>query len=99
MVAKKGQWVQIHNTVLSPDERAPQVPDDTKKVPLEMWVKGNLTADAQMGEVCEVVTMTGRKVSGTLVDIEPAYTHDFGRYVPELATIRDQVKGILEGLA
>ncbi len=38
--AKKGDWVQIHQIVLKPEERAPQVPEDTKKVPLEFWVKG-----------------------------------------------------------
>ena len=41
-MAKKGDWVLIHKIVLSPEERAPQVPDDTKKVPLEMWIKGYL---------------------------------------------------------
>jgi len=39
-LAKKGDWVQIQVTILHPEERAPQVPEDTKKVPLEMRVKG-----------------------------------------------------------
>jgi hypothetical protein len=36
-VIKKGTWVLIHRNVLEPSERAPQVPDDTKKVPLALW--------------------------------------------------------------
>ncbi|MFN3328842.1 MAG: 2-amino-4-ketopentanoate thiolase, partial [Fervidobacterium pennivorans] len=35
-LAKKGDWVQVQVTILHPYERAPQVPEDTKKVPLEM---------------------------------------------------------------
>ncbi|NYB75393.1 2-amino-4-ketopentanoate thiolase, partial [Sedimentibacter hydroxybenzoicus DSM 7310] len=42
---KKGEWVLIHRNVLEPSERAPQVPDDTKQVPLEMWIKGYLQED------------------------------------------------------
>ena len=38
-MVKKGTWVLIHRNILEPEERAPQVPDDTKKVPLEMWIK------------------------------------------------------------
>ncbi|MGO1713197.1 MAG: 2-amino-4-oxopentanoate thiolase subunit OrtA, partial [Senegalia sp. (in: firmicutes)] len=41
-MAKKGEWVRIYNVVLEANERAQQVPDDTKKVPLEMWDKGFL---------------------------------------------------------
>ena len=33
-MAKKGDWVQIHNIVLTPEQRAAGVPDDTKKCPL-----------------------------------------------------------------
>ncbi|MGR8952181.1 MAG: 2-amino-4-ketopentanoate thiolase, partial [Gammaproteobacteria bacterium] len=39
----KGVWVEIHDIVLEAGERAPQVPEDTAKVPLEMCVKGFLT--------------------------------------------------------
>ena len=46
-MAKKGDWVQIHNIVLKPEERSSALPEDTKKHPLEMWVKGYLQADAK----------------------------------------------------
>jgi hypothetical protein len=39
-IIKKGSWVQIHYIVLQPSERADNVPEDTKQVPLELWVKG-----------------------------------------------------------
>lgn len=49
-MAKKGDWVLTHNIILTPQQRAPQVPEDTHGVPLEMWVKGHLTADAEIGD-------------------------------------------------
>lgn len=93
--AKKGDWVQIHKTVLEPSERAPQLPDDTKKVPLEMWVKGYLKQDAQIGEPVEVETTTGRSATGKLTSIYPSYSHDYGEFVPELQAIDKMLKGIL----
>ena len=95
MTAKAGQWVQVHQIVLGPSERAAQVPDDTKLVPLEMWVKGYLQQDADIGEVCEIKTVTGRLIQGTLTEIEPGYTHGFGGYVEELGVVREQVRALL----
>ncbi|MDZ4910600.1 2-amino-4-ketopentanoate thiolase, partial [Clostridium perfringens] len=83
--------------VLTPDERAPQVPDDTKKVPLEMWVKGFIQKDANVGDLVEVKTITGRFVKGNLVQINPYYTHDYGKCIPELLQIGIQAKEILFG--
>lgn len=97
MKAKIGDWVQVHQIVLKPEERAPQVPDDTKKVPLELWVKGTLMQDASIGDEVEVRTMTGRSVKGNLVAINPPYTHNFGEFVPELLRIDMQLKEILFG--
>lgn len=95
--AKAGQWVQIHNIVLKPGERAPQVPADTQAVPLEMWVKGFATRDGVVGEEMEVRTLTGRIVRGTLVSVEPEYPHGFGRPVPELLTIGQELRRFLRG--
>ena len=95
MQGKKGQWVQIRNTVLEPKDRSPQVPDDTKQTPLVMWVKGYLNADADLGKECEITTMTGRQIKGILDVIEPSYSHDFGKHIPELGIIRDQVRKVL----
>lgn len=96
-MVKKGTWVLIRRTILEPSERAPQVPDDTKKVPLQMWIKGYLEKDAEIGEEVEVITRTGRKERGTLQEAEPYYKHDFGKFVPELQVINEQVREVLFG--
>lgn len=94
---KKGEWVQIHRIVLEASERAPQVPDDTKKVPLELWVKGYLQHDANIGDEVTIKTRTGRIESGKLLEANPYYKHDFGKFVPELLRIGDQVREIVFG--
>lgn len=94
---EKGTWVLIHRVILEPSERAPQVPEDTRKVPLEMWIKGYLNEDAEIGDKVEVKTRTGRSETGTLLEAGPHYKHDFGAYVPELQMINDQVRDILFG--
>ncbi|AFG36039.1 2-amino-4-oxopentanoate thiolase subunit OrtA [Fervidobacterium pennivorans subsp. shakshaketiis] len=96
-LAKKGDWVQIQVTILHPEERAPQVPEDTKKVPLEMRVKGFLQDEvAEIGATVTIKTMTGRLVTGKLVAVNPKYEHDFGEPVPELITIGLELREILE---
>lgn len=97
MKANRGEWVKIYNIVLTTEERAPQVPDDTRKVPLESWVKGFIQSDAEIGQFVEVVTITGRRVEGELVEINPAYTHNYGKFVPELLQIGIQARSILAG--
>ena len=94
---KKGEWVRIHKIILQPSERAPQVPDDTKAVPLEMWDKGFLLADANMGDEVEVETVTGRREAGTLIEVNPYYNHDYGKFIPELLAIDNQVREIVFG--
>ena len=91
-MAKKGDWVLIHKIVLSPSERAPQVPDDTKKVPLEMWIKCYLNEDAQIGDTVKITTRTKRSEEGNLLEVNPFYTHSFGKFVPELLKISEQVR-------
>ena len=48
MKAKAGDFVRIHNIVLKVGERADNLPEDTKKVPLEMWDKGFLEKEAEI---------------------------------------------------
>jgi hypothetical protein len=91
----QGAWVEIHRIVLKKGERAPQVPDDTKDVPLEMRAKGVLVEDAEMGKEATIVTRSGRQLTGTLMEINPAYDHQFGRPILELLAIGDEVRSIL----
>lgn len=96
--AKKGDWVRIHNIILTPEERASQVPEDTRRVPLEMWNKGFLINDeAKVGDTVTVETYIGRKISGELIEVNPYYRHDFGKCMPELLFIGRQLRDILKG--
>lgn len=97
MDAKCGDWVIIHNIVLNPSQRAPQVPEDTKKHPLEMWVKGFIDKDANIGDLVSVNTITGRSVEGNLLQVEPNYIHDYGKCIPEILQIGIQARNILFG--
>lgn len=96
-IIKKGSWVQIRQTVLNPADRAPQVPEDTKKVPLQLWVKGELMQDASLGDTITITTATGRMVTGELVAENPPYIHSFGNFVPELRMVGEQARTILSG--
>lgn len=91
--AKKGMWVEIENQILSPSERAPQVPDDTKSTPLMMWTKGLLIENvATLGETVTVETLSGRLATGTLVAINPRHIHDYGDPVKELIEVGMELK-------
>ncbi|HOK62269.1 MAG TPA: 2-amino-4-oxopentanoate thiolase subunit OrtA [Soehngenia sp.] len=97
MDAKKGDWVRIHKIILTPDQRASNLPEDTRKVPLEMWDKGFLlTEEANIGQEVEVETYIGRRVTGTLVEINPYWGHDFGKCVPEILYIGRQARALLK---
>jgi hypothetical protein len=52
-----------------------------------MWVKGFALAEATVGESVAVETMTGRRVEGVLTDVNPGYTHTFGRPAPEIVRV------------
>ncbi len=96
-MAKKGDWVLTHTIVLTPDQRAPQVPEDTHKVPLEMWVKGRLVQDAEIGDTVTVITRTGRSIAGELLEVNPRFNHDYGDFIPELLEISDIARDIVFG--
>jgi hypothetical protein len=92
---EKGSWVEIHDVVLEAGERAPQVPQDTQRVPLQMRVKGFLSAPAAIGEQADIETLSGRQLRGKLAEVNPAYTHSFGAPIPELSTIGREVRALL----
>ncbi len=96
-MAKKDDWVRIHSVILTSGERAATVPGDTKQVPLELWTKGYLQMDAQVGDKVNVVTRTGRVVTGELVEVDPHYSHSFGDFVPELQQAGDDAFRFLFG--
>lgn len=84
-------WVLIRTDLLSPEERSLSLPEATRRVPLRMWIKGTLVADAELGAAATIRTVTGRLVDGCLIEAHPSYRHDFGRDCPELRRIREIV--------
>ncbi len=90
-----GTWVEVHCIVLHPGERASQIPEDTRAVPLEMLVKGFLAAAADLGAEAEILTPAGRRVRGTLIAVNPPYAHGFGPPIPELCGIGQELRAIL----
>jgi hypothetical protein len=86
-VIEIGSWVEIESVVLRPEERAPQIPDDTKAVPYVLRVSGFLQSNAQMGTEVKIKTLIGRTLSGRLMAVNPSYTHSFGSTVQELLHI------------
>jgi hypothetical protein len=84
---EKGKWVQIRKVVLEASERAKHIPEDTKKQPLIMWVKGFLLENAELGNQVQIETVTGRIETGTLIEVEPSFKHNYGEFVPEILQI------------
>jgi hypothetical protein len=60
-----------------------------------MRVKGFLVAAAAVGDDAEIVTRAGRRVRGTLTEVDPAYGHGFGPPLLELSTIGEEVRAML----
>ena len=83
----KGTWVQIEQVLLTPAERAPSLPEDTRQVPYVLRVSGFLLEDAELDQEARIRTLIGRELSGALKTVNPSYTHSFGETVPELLEI------------
>lgn len=90
-----GTWVEVHRVLLPPGQRAPQVPEATQKVPLELRARGWLVAPSALGDHVEIDTAAGRRLSGTLVAVEPGPTHTFGPPVPALAHVGTELRALL----
>ena len=83
----KGDWVEVEYLLLAPADRSANLPEDTAAQPLRAWVKGFAQSAAAAGEELVVTTMTGRSVTGVLTQVNPGYTHTFGRPAPELTHV------------
>lgn len=95
-MAKKNDWVRIHRSVLEPAQRTGKLPEDTRQVPLEMWVKGHLQEEsAEMGDEVHIVTRSGRIEHGILIETDPFYVLDYGSFVPEILAMEDILRGAL----
>jgi hypothetical protein len=96
--ASRGDWVRIHWVVLDAGERAPQVPEDTAKTPLQARASGWLDQEtAAIGEEVAIRTATGRTLTGSLTEIDPAPGHGFGKPIAELLRIGPDLRRRLAG--
>jgi len=91
--AFKGDLVQIHKVILTPEQRSKDIPACTKGVPYEAWIKGFLLEDeARIGDAVRIETFIGRELSGTLAEVNPMYTHSFGKPQPALLSVGIEAK-------
>jgi hypothetical protein len=96
VVIPKKTYVEIEKILLNPDERSPHIPNDTKEIPFIMRVKGFLLKDAKIGNQVNIITMTKRIETGTLVNIKPSYQHTFGHFVDEVMKVRMDILSEME---
>jgi hypothetical protein len=83
----KGTWVEIERVLLTPGERAPNLPEDTRACPYVLHVSGFLQEEAELGATVTVKSLIGHEHQGVLKVVNPSYSHSFGATVPELLTI------------
>ena len=93
--ANVGDWVEIGDTALEPGQRAPQVPEDTRRVSLQYRVRGFATEPGECGTPISIRTRAGRELRGTLLAVRPAYDHGFGVPADELLAIGEELRSIL----
>ena len=92
---KKGTWVEVEEIVLTPKDRAVNIPDETKKTPLKCWIRGKCLSDCELGKDVQVETNVGRIARGIIVEIEPGYYHTYGKYVEEISNIGKQAREMI----
>ena len=96
MKANKGDWVRIKKIVLNAGERSSNLPEDTQKVPLEMWDKGFLLDEsASLGDWVRVRTIIGREIEGEFVQADPGYDVNYGPSVNETLYIGIQLREMM----
>ncbi|MBN2605683.1 MAG: 2-amino-4-ketopentanoate thiolase [Bacilli bacterium] len=87
-----GTYVRIRRTLLNPEERSDNLPEDTKKVPFKMWVKGYLQEEVELFDIVTIKTLTGRIETGRLKEVNPPYKHSYGDFVPEVMVLSDVIR-------
>ena len=90
-----GDWVEVEAVLIQPAERSPSLPPETADKALKTWVKGFALRGATLGDDVTVQTMTGRSATGQLSAVNPGYFHTFGRPIPELWHVGDDLRARL----
>jgi hypothetical protein len=93
---EQGSYIEIEKTILTPEERTAQLPEDTKKVPFKLWTKGFACTSGDIGDTVTIETITGRHISGKVTCIAPHYTHSYGEVMPEIMMIGRSLRTFLE---
>lgn len=93
----QGDWVEICWTILTPEERAPGLPEDTRQTPYILKASGIALEEGKTGDEISIETQAGRNLKGQATRIFPYYNHDFGNCVPELIQIRKQIRSAAKG--
>jgi len=91
-MVKKGDYVEIKIIALNKEERAENLPLDTKNFPYEGKIRGYLISDSNIGDECIIETPIGRKIKGMLLGKTGEYKHNFGEPIRELIDIGKKVR-------
>lgn len=86
-IIPKGTWVEIERVLLQPEDRAPNLPEETRSCPYVLRISGFLQEDAGLGAQVTVHSLIGHPHQGVLKVVNPSYSHSFGATVPELLHI------------
>lgn len=93
----RGSFVEIEQIILEAENRAENIPEDTKKTSLKLWAKGWLLEDSEIECEAKIKTINGRIMEGIITEINPRYSYAFGEFIPEVTYIGTQVKKLLWG--
>lgn len=91
-IIQAGTWVEIEAVILAPEQRAPTLPEDTRRTPYMMRVSGFLAEPSALGQTARIRTVIGRELQGVLRTVNPSYSHSFGETVPELLNIAEEAR-------
>ncbi len=91
-MVKKSEYVEIKIVALNKDERAENLPNDTKNLPYEGKIRGYLTSDSNIGDEVTIETPIGRKINGILLKKVGKYEHNFGEPIRELIDIGKKIR-------
>jgi len=96
-MAEKGAWVRIKKVVFEGGQRSDRLPEETRKVPFVVWVKGELESAGEVGDTVRARTKSGRVEEGELVEVNPVYELGYGGHVEQLRRVGDGAREALFG--
>lgn len=88
------RWTEVQWTVLDTSDRSANLPPETRTTPYVARVRG-LAPDPRVGAKTELTTVVGRRVSGVVTELDPGYSHSFGRPLPEWVHMRESIRHLL----